>query len=175
MACTFKTWRHRLSGKNLDMKGVVEYAIARAHLDGYFLTRTGSRVHDKTMVRQGLVCSCGGERAGAVRKSPKCECAFGIVFHQVLGTVEDEINLDHKCTDHNHGPVASRYLGGNLELDLPQRLLNQEEADEVGSGLNAGDSVEQASVRMARLVKIRYRELFAEFGDNEAKTLIEVC
>jgi len=25
------------------------------------------------------------------------------------------------------------------------------------------------------LVKIRYRDLFAEFGDNEAKTLIEVC
>jgi hypothetical protein len=71
--------------------------------------------------------------------------------------------------------VASRYLGGNLELDLPQRLLNQEEADQVGSGLNAGDSVEQALVLMAKLVKIRYRDLCAEFGDNEAKTLIEVC
>jgi hypothetical protein len=57
--------------------------------------------------------------------------------------VEDEIYLDHKCTVYNHGPVASRYLGDNLELDLPQRLLNQEEADQVGSGLNAGDSVER--------------------------------
>lgn len=126
------------------------------------------------MRRQGLVCSCASEPSGASRKSTKCECAFDIVIFQVLGPDEDNVKVHEVGIEHNHGPIAARYIGDNLELDLPQRLLNAEETQVIGTGLLAGNSVEVASKQMAAMVKRRYYDLFSEFGDEEAKLLVQV-
>lgn len=129
---TYETWAHRLAGEEMELVSVVDYALARAHLDGFLLVRTGSKMVDGTISRQTLTCSCAGVKSGATsRASSKCGCTFKITLQQE----DSSVVIDEHDISHNHGPVASRIINDLLELNAPQRLLTKDEQDEIGKNL----------------------------------------
>jgi hypothetical protein len=168
---TYETWAHRLAGEEMDIVPVVDFALARAHLDGFLLVRTGSKMVDGAMSRQTLTCSCAGIKSGATsRASSKCGCTFKITLQQE----DSSVIIDEDDISHNHGPFASRIINDLLELDAPQRLLNKDEQDEIGKKLAEGASVEEASNLMATQIKNRYFSVLQTFEDDDGMELLEV-
>ena len=156
----------------MDLVSVVDYALARAHLDGFFLVRTGSLTVDDTFIRQTLVCSCAGAKSGVTsRASTKCGCTFKITLRQE----DSAVIVDEEETSHNHQPIASRIINDLLELQAPQRLRTQEEQGAIGEKLIKGASVEEASILMATQIKDRYYNVLKNLDDDEGMELLQVC
>jgi len=113
-------------GYDGTLEDLVDYAIARAHLEGHSLIRTGGRMNDDDEDYSSiyLLCSCRGVNA-AKRGDNKTKCPFKV---RLSKSEFGEFKSIVTNINHNHpGPFVTVHEGGQVELKIAQRYLLQEE------------------------------------------------